>query len=66
MNIEDIKDPSFLKQLNNSELQELSDDIRQFLMKSVSKTGGHFSSTLMHQRIRSSLMSVISLMSIRS
>lgn len=46
MNIEDIKDPSFLKQLNNSELQELSDDIRQFLMKSVSKTGGHFSSNL--------------------
>lgn len=42
----EIKDPSFLKKLSYSELYELSDDIRAFLIQSVSKTGGHLSSNL--------------------
>lgn len=46
MNILDIKDPSFLKQLNEKELNEVCADIRNFLLESISKTGGHFSSNL--------------------
>lgn len=46
MNIEEISNPQFLKQLNISELQGVSDDIREFLLKSIAKTGGHFSSNL--------------------
>ncbi len=41
-----ITNPSFLKALNNKELEELSSQIRAFLMDSVSKTGGHLSSNL--------------------
>ncbi len=46
MNVRDIQNPSFLKKLSILELEELSQDIRQFLIESVSKTGGHFSSNL--------------------
>lgn len=46
MKIETIKDPSFLKQLNIKELEDLSSDIRDFLIQQISKTGGHFSSNL--------------------
>ena len=46
MNIREIKDPSFLKEMNIDELQELSDEIRSFLIESVSKTGGHLASNL--------------------
>lgn len=46
MKIETIKDPSFLKQLNIEELENLSSDIREFLIQQISKTGGHFSSNL--------------------
>ncbi len=46
MKIEDIKDPKFLKKLNNQELEKLSKDIRKFLIDKVSKTGGHLSSNL--------------------
>lgn len=46
MNLEKIKDPSFLKQLNIEELEDLSSDIREFLIKNISLTGGHFSSNL--------------------
>ena len=35
-----------LKKLNSRELQELCSDIRSFLIKSVSKTGGHLASNL--------------------
>lgn len=41
-----IQDPSFLKHLKISEMEELSEDIRQFLIENVSKTGGHLSSNL--------------------
>ena len=46
MNIKDIKDPSFLKDLNTEQLKELANDIRRFLLETVSKTGGHLSSNL--------------------
>ncbi len=41
-----IKDPQFLKTLSKEELNQLSKDIRLFLIKSLSKTGGHLSSNL--------------------
>ena len=41
MKIEEIKSPEFLKELNNKELRELSQDIRLFLLDNISKTGGH-------------------------
>ena len=41
-----IKDPSFIKTLNKKELKELASQIRQFLINSISKTGGHLSSNL--------------------
>lgn len=46
MRIEDITSPEFLKSLSTKELQELSDDIRKFILENVSKTGGHLSSNL--------------------
>lgn len=46
MNIRNIKDPSFLKDLSITSLDELSSDIRTFLIQNISKTGGHFSSNL--------------------
>ena len=46
MNINEIKDPKFLKKLSKKELQDLSTDIRKFLITSISKTGGHLSSNL--------------------
>jgi 1-deoxy-D-xylulose-5-phosphate synthase len=46
MNLFDIKDPSFLKNLSLAELKELSEDIRSFLIESLKKTGGHLSSNL--------------------
>lgn len=46
MKITDIKDPKFLKKLSIKELETLAHDIREFLLDSVSKTGGHLSSNL--------------------
>lgn len=46
MKIEEIKNPKFLKDLNINELNVLSNDIRKFLIESISKTGGHLSSNL--------------------
>lgn len=46
MNINEIKDPKFLKSLNTNELRILANDIRSFLIENVSKTGGHLSSNL--------------------
>lgn len=46
MKIEDIKSPAFLKDMSIDELNELSVDLRSFLIDSVSKTGGHLSSNL--------------------
>lgn len=44
--VEDIKDPSFIKQLNNKELEALAADIREFIIKNVAATGGHLASNL--------------------
>ena len=46
MDIKEIKDSQFLKQLNIKQLENLSSEIRDFTMHSVAKTGGHFSSNL--------------------
>ena len=46
MEIKNIKDPSFLKKMNPRELNGLCEDIRNFIVESVSKTGGHLSSNL--------------------
>ena len=46
MKIENIENPEFLKQLTLSEKEQLAYDIRSFLIRSVSKTGGHLSSNL--------------------
>lgn len=46
MNLKDIKDPKFLKNLSTNQLNELAKDIRSFILKTVSKTGGHLSSNL--------------------
>ena len=46
MEIKKIENPRFLKQLSIDELNQLSQDIRDFLIENISKTGGHFSSNL--------------------
>jgi len=46
MKVNEIKNPKFLKKLTEQELVTLSQDIREFLIDSVSKTGGHLSSNL--------------------
>ncbi|MCD6482577.1 MAG: 1-deoxy-D-xylulose-5-phosphate synthase [Candidatus Izimaplasma sp.] len=46
INLYEIKDPSFLSDLSIKELEELSKEIRTFLIEKVSKTGGHLSSNL--------------------
>ena len=46
MDIQKIKNPKFLKKLKINELEELSNDIRKYIIKSVSITGGHLSSNL--------------------
>ncbi|QED48573.1 1-deoxy-D-xylulose-5-phosphate synthase [Cytobacillus dafuensis] len=46
MDLMTIKDPSFLKGLSNKELEELSQDIRKFLIERLSSTGGHIGPNL--------------------
>lgn len=46
MDLLSIKNPSFLKQLSNQELEGLSQDIRKFLIEKLSKTGGHIGPNL--------------------
>ncbi|WP_071395711.1 1-deoxy-D-xylulose-5-phosphate synthase [Bacillus tuaregi] len=46
MDLLDIKDPSFLKNLSINELEELSKEIRQFLISKLSVTGGHIGPNL--------------------
>ena len=46
MDVREIKNPNFLKNMSNEELESLSTDIRSFIVESVSKTGGHLSSNL--------------------
>ena len=44
--LEDINYPRDVQTLTNKELYKLSDEIREFLIDKVSKTGGHLSSNL--------------------
>lgn len=46
MKLSELKDPSQLKNLSLRELQDLAQQIRLFLIQSISKTGGHLSSNL--------------------
>jgi len=47
MNLLDkINSPKDLKKLNRNELTKVCDEIRTFIIESVSKTGGHLSSNL--------------------
>ncbi|QMS85687.1 1-deoxy-D-xylulose-5-phosphate synthase [Candidatus Xianfuyuplasma coldseepsis] len=46
MDLYAIKDPSFLNDLTVKELETLSEEIRSFLIETIAKTGGHFSSNL--------------------
>ncbi|MCJ8006783.1 1-deoxy-D-xylulose-5-phosphate synthase [Lederbergia wuyishanensis] len=46
MDLLSIKDPSFLKKMNITELEELSSEIRKFLIENLSKTGGHIGPNL--------------------
>ena len=46
INIKDIENPDFLKNMSTKELNVLCADIREFLLESVSKNGGHLSSNL--------------------
>ncbi|RDI41200.1 1-deoxy-D-xylulose-5-phosphate synthase [Falsibacillus pallidus] len=46
MDLLSIKDPSFLKKMNKEELEQLSGEIRQFLIEKLSKTGGHIGPNL--------------------
>ncbi|KAA0549474.1 1-deoxy-D-xylulose-5-phosphate synthase [Bacillus sp. BGMRC 2118] len=46
MDLTTIKDPSFLKDLTIEELEQLSEDIRSFLIDVTSKTGGHIGPNL--------------------
>jgi len=46
MDIKKIKNPKFLKKLKINDLENLSKDIRKFIINSVSVTGGHLSSNL--------------------
>lgn len=44
--LEEIKDPSFIKNMTIKELEALAEDIRVFLVENISKTGGHLASNL--------------------
>lgn len=46
MNIKEIKNDKFLKKMNENELTLLASDVREFLISSISKTGGHLASNL--------------------
>ena len=46
MNINNIKNTKFLKKMKIKELEDLSNDIREFIIDNVSNTGGHLSSNL--------------------
>ncbi len=46
MDLTKIQDPSFLKNMDNIQLRALAQQIREFLIDQVSRTGGHLSSNL--------------------
>ncbi|MDP1896272.1 MAG: 1-deoxy-D-xylulose-5-phosphate synthase N-terminal domain-containing protein, partial [Sulfurimicrobium sp.] len=44
--LETIDNPQRLRQLDRRQLQQLAQELRQFMIDSVSRTGGHLSSNL--------------------
>jgi 1-deoxy-D-xylulose-5-phosphate synthase len=44
--LESIRDPADLRRLSRADLHKLAEELRRFLIESVSKTGGHLSSNL--------------------
>ena len=46
MNICEIRDPAFLRRMDEKELQKLCGELREFIIEGVSHTGGHLSSNL--------------------
>ncbi len=46
MDLQTITGPSFLKELNQEQLELLSEDIRRFLIENLSRTGGHIGPNL--------------------
>ncbi|NLC37023.1 MAG: 1-deoxy-D-xylulose-5-phosphate synthase [Alcaligenaceae bacterium] len=46
VSLEQIQSPADLRRLDRRELKELADQLRQFVLQSVSRTGGHLSSNL--------------------
>lgn len=44
--LDDINNPGDLKELTNIQLREIAEEIRDFLIKHVSQTGGHLASNL--------------------
>src|SRR5690348_12419065 len=44
--LKQINDPAELRKLDRRQLHQLSDELRAFVLDSVSKTGGHLSSNL--------------------
>ena len=44
--LDSINQPADLKQLNEKQVEQLCEDIRSFLLKNISKTGGHLASNL--------------------
>ncbi|MBV5294542.1 MAG: 1-deoxy-D-xylulose-5-phosphate synthase [Curvibacter lanceolatus] len=44
--LQKVNDPADLRRLTRSELKQLSDELRAYVIDSVSKTGGHLSSNL--------------------
>ncbi len=46
MNLSEIKNPEFIKTLSEMELNDLSFDIRELIIKTVAKNGGHLISNL--------------------
>lgn len=46
MDLLSIKDPSFLKNMNHEQLEQLGNEIRKFLIEKLSVTGGHIGPNL--------------------
>lgn len=46
MYLEQIQEANDIKNLNEAKLEELADEIREFLIEKISKTGGHLASNL--------------------
>ncbi|MFA9463258.1 MAG: 1-deoxy-D-xylulose-5-phosphate synthase [Velocimicrobium sp.] len=44
--LEQIKEPNDIKKIESDEMERLAKEIRQFLIRSISKTGGHLASNL--------------------